>query len=81
MKLFRSPQLMSSWVASLSDGAWVKFPAAVDGWKQRTPYSGSLAELQPVAAWSAFNTGFPHPDAQFRSTQRGSSVLAAAAAA
>ena len=81
MRLFRSPQLLSSWVACLSDGAWVRFPAAVDGWKQRSPYSGPLADLQQVAPWSAFNTGFPHPDAKLRSTRLSSATMVAAAAA
>jgi hypothetical protein len=50
------------------DERWLKFPAQIDGWEQRTMYAGDRAGLIPVAPWSAFNTGFPHPDALLRST-------------
>jgi hypothetical protein len=60
--------LQSHWVACTTDDRWLKFPAKVDGWGERSPYTGGRDELREVAAWSAFNTGFPHPDAKLRST-------------
>jgi hypothetical protein len=79
MKLFRSPLLECCWIACTSDNLWLRFPAKIDGWDERTPYNGDRRELVPVAPWSAFNTGFPHPDALLRSTRRSRAMAAMAA--
>jgi hypothetical protein len=80
MKLFRSPLLHSDWIACTADDRWFKFPAQVDGWEQRAIYMGDRKDLIPVAPWSAFNTGFPHPDALLRGTHHVRALAAAMAA-
>jgi hypothetical protein len=72
--------MLSHWVASMPDGTSVQFPAELYGWERRKPWYGDRRDLLPVAAWSAFNTGFPHPDAMLRSSHLSRALSASAAA-
>jgi hypothetical protein len=42
--------LYLNWIVEGPDGNLYQVPAEVDGWRHRSSYSGSTAELRPVEA-------------------------------
>ena len=61
--LYRSPNLLSHWVAYSNRLGWIMFPAKLNGWNERRLYRGDTGILTRIPARLGFNTGFPHPDA------------------
>ena len=61
--LYRSPNLLSHWIAHSEHLGWLLFPAKVNGWSERKPYQGDTRRLSRVSARMGFNTGLPHPEA------------------
>ena len=61
--LYRSPSLLTHWVAYAERLGWMAFPAKENGWNERKSYRGDTSKLSRVPARMGFNTGFPHPEA------------------
>jgi hypothetical protein len=62
-KLYRSPLLLTHWVAHCDALGWVMFPAKANGWTERKPYRDGTERLMRIPPRLGFNTGFPHPEA------------------
>jgi hypothetical protein len=63
LQLYRSPLLLTHWIAFSDHLGWVMFPAKTNGWQERKNYRGDTAGLMRLPPRLGFNTGFPHPDA------------------
>lgn len=63
LRLYRSPRILTHWVAYSEALGWVMFPAKPGGWTERKLYRGETAALMQIPPRLGFNTGFPHPDA------------------
>ena len=63
LELYRSPVLLTHWVAYSEALGWVMFPAKANGWRERKPYRGETGQLMRIPPRLGFNTGFPHPEA------------------
>lgn len=59
-RLYYTGQYPGSWVSQTAEGAWVMFPAKLDGWDERQPASGiDSIRLREVPINQGFNTGMP----------------------
>lgn len=63
LQLYRSPLLLTHWVAHSEALGWVMFPAKASGWAERKTFRGDTSNLMRIPQRLGFNTGFPHPDA------------------
>jgi hypothetical protein len=58
-QLYRSARDPQHWFIFLEDRGWLKFPAKLQGWKERSPMlETQTLDLRPVPLRLSFNTGF-----------------------
>jgi hypothetical protein len=60
IKLYRDALRPKNWVAYIENIGWVAFPAAQDGWEQRTPARGlDPLYLREVPVENGYAAGVP----------------------
>ena len=60
LKLYRSANYPTMWLAFSQETGWLMFPSEVGGWEKRQPTSGiDKFDLRELPLRMGFNTGIP----------------------
>lgn len=58
MTLYSAKMLPMHWIVDDGERLWI-VPAMADGWRNRTPYRGTLDYCERVEPWYAIGIGIP----------------------